>query len=373
MGGSRGFEAVAWLRERAKNARGGNDKRAFAFARSAPDALAVCAEDWLAALRARNYSETTLTTRLFGLRKFMLWAEERDVTRAGEVTRPALEAYQLWIARTQETGKRLSWSTQRERISALRDWFRWLTRRNVIMHNPASELELPRPERRLPTAALSREEVEKLLAVPDLADPLGVRDRAMLEVFYATGVRRAELCDAKCSDANLERGTLTVFGKGKKERVVPLGARAVAWIARYAADVRPRLLLDAREQTLFLSGYGGALNPDVLSHNVSDWMRAAGLAKRGSCHLLRHTCATHMLEGGADIRFIQQLLGHEKLETTAIYTEVSILQLLEVHARCHPSAQGEKNSKKDEENACALPLKTAPFSTCSPSAHNPLS
>jgi len=377
MGGSRGFEAVAWLRERAKNARGGNDKRAVAFVRGAPDALAVCAEDWLAALRARNYSEATLTLRLFGLRQFMLWAEARDVTRASEVTRPALEAYQLWIARPQENGKRLSWSTQRERISSLRDWFRWLTRRNVIMHNPASELELPRPEKRLPTAALSREEVEKLLAVPDLADPLGVRDRAMLEVFYATGVRRAELCRAKCSDANLERGTLVVFGKGKKERVVPLGARAVAWIARYLADVRPRLLLDAREQTLFLTGYGEAFNPDVLSHMTTKWMHAAGLAKRGSCHLLRHTCATHMLEGGADIRFIQQLLGHENLETTAIYTEVSILQLLEVHARCHPSAKvekpAEKKSEKDEENACASPLKTAPFATCSPSAHNPLS
>jgi integrase/recombinase XerD len=166
-------------------------------------------------------------------------------------------------------------------------------------------------------------------------------------------------------------------GKWGKDRVVPLGARAGAWIARYLADVRPRLLLDAREQTLFLTGYGGALNPDVLSRNVSDWMLAAGLAKRGSCHLLRHTCATHMLEGGADIRFIQQLLGHEKLETTAIYTEVSILQLLEVHTRCHPSARDEKQAgKKCEkvgENACPSPLKTAPFATCSPSAHHPLS
>ena len=108
---------------------------------------------------------------------------------------------------------------------------------------------------------------------------------------------------------------------------------------RYLAEVRPRLCLDAREQALFLTGYGEAFNPDVLSRMVSAWMKAAALARKGSCHLLRHTCATHMLEGGADIRYIQQLLGHENLETTAIYTEVTIKQLIEVHARCHPSAR----------------------------------
>jgi len=118
---------------------------------------------------------------------------------------------------------------------------------------------------------------------------------------------------------------------------VPVGARAVAWLERYLKEVRPRLCLDTRTPALFLTGYGGAFNPDVLSRMVAAWMKQAGL--KGSCHLLRHTCATHMLEGGADIRYIQQLLGHEKLETTAIYTEVSIRQLQEVHARCHPSAR----------------------------------
>lgn len=331
---------MAWLKERAKESRGGQGKRTTAFARGAPDALAACAEDWLDALRARNYSEATLSTRLFGLKQFMLWAEDRDLTRAGDITRPILEAYQRWLARMPAKGKRLGWSTQRERISSLRDWFRWLTRQNVILHNPASELELPRPEKRLPVAALTREEVERLLAVPDTTDPLGVRDRAMLEVFYATGLRRAELCHVECCDVSSARGTLTVRrGKGKKDRVVPLGARAVLWIQRYLDTVRPRLVIDSRTQTLFLSAYGEGFNPDVVSGMVTGWMARAGLAKRGSCHLLRHTCATHMLEGGADIRFIQQLLGHEKLETTAIYTEVTIRQLLDVHARCHPAAQ----------------------------------
>ena len=181
-------------------------------------------------------------------------------------------------------------------------------------------------------------QVDALLAIPNVLDPLGVRDRAMLEVFYSTGLRRFELCGLDVVDYHAARRTLTVRrGKGHKDRVVPIGARAVQWLERYLTEVRPRLSLDTRETTLFLTGYGGPFNPDVLSRMLRDWLASLGL--KGSCHLLRHTCATHMLEGGADIRFIQQLLGHAKLDTTAIYTEVSILQLQEVHARCHPSAR----------------------------------
>jgi integrase/recombinase XerD len=152
-------------------------------------------------------------------------------------------------------------------------------------------------------------------------------------------LRRAELCQLQLADLNAERRTLRVFGKGKKDRVVPVGLRAMQWVERYLREVRPRLCLDTRTQALFLTGYGDAFNPDVLSRMVSAWLRQAGLKRKGCCHVLRHTCATHMLENGADIRFIQQLLGHEKLDTTAIYTEVSIKQLQEVHARCHPSAR----------------------------------
>ena len=323
MAPKRGFAAVAWLRERAQGAaRGGQDKHALTFSRTAPDALAICAEAWLDHLRALNYAEQTITGRLFGLKSFMLWAEARDVTRAGEVTRPMLEAYQRALSRPDATsrGKPLGWSTQRERVGMLRDWFRWLTRQNRILHNPASELETPRAEHRLPVAGLSREELARLFAVPDVGDPLGLRDRAMLEVLYATGLRRTELCRLECPDVNPERGTVTVRqGKGKRDRVVPLGPRAAAWVKRYAAEVRPRLLLDTRTHALFLTGYGGPFNPDVFSRMVAAWMKRADLGKRGSCRLLRRTCATHMLEGGADIRFIQQLLGHANLETTAIY------------------------------------------------------
>ena len=210
----------------------------------------------------------------------------------------------------------------------------------MILHNPASELEMPRRERRLPVQAMTMAELSRLLAVPNIADPLGVRDRAMLEVFYATGIRRAELASLELTDVGAERGTLTVrHGKGAKDRVVPLGPRALGWIQRYLSQTRPHLCGGSRVMALFLTGYGEAFSPNVLSHAVTAWMRLAGLSGRGSCHLLRHTCATHMLEGGADVRYVQQLLGHESLDTTAIYTQVTINRLIEVHARCHPAGR----------------------------------
>ena len=339
MAGKKGIGAVAHLANRTKGQRGGNAPQVESFDRQAPDSMAVWRDAYLDALAARNYSTQTREGRHNALRHFLAWAAERDLARVSQITRPILESYQRWLWRyTRPGGRRLGWSTQRGRLGVLKDWFKWLTRRNVILHNPASELELPRMEKRLPTAALTIAQVEALMRIPHVADPLGVRDRAMLELFYSTGLRRFELCGLELAEFNPERRTLTVRrGKGHKDRVVPVGGRAIVWIERYLKEVRPRLCLDTRVQSLFLTGYGEAFNPDVVSRMVREWMEAAGL--RGSCHLLRHTCATHMLEGGADIRYIQQLLGHAKLETTAIYTEVSIRQLQEVHARCHPAAR----------------------------------
>ena len=343
MAGLKGITSAEALGRREKRGdysqAGRPPARPSTFARSAPDALATWHDTYLDSLRARNYSPVTLSSRTDDFKAFLWWAAERDLTRASEITRPILEAYQQWLWRYRKANSQpLGWATQRQRISYLKGYFSWLTRQNVLLHNPASELALPRPERRLPATALTLAQVAQLMAVPDTNDPLGVRDRAMLEVFYSTGLRRAELCVLELSSLNAARRTLTVrHGKGKKDRVVPVGARALYWVNRYLSEARPRLCLDAREPTLFLTGFGGGFNPQVVSRLVCAVLKKIGA--KGSCHLLRHTCATHMLEGGADIRYIQQLLGHESLETTAIYTEVSIVQLLEVHARCHPGAQ----------------------------------
>jgi len=182
--------------------------------------------------------------------------------------------------------------------------------------------------------------------MPDITDPLGIRDRAILELFYSTGIRRMEMTNLETADLNREKKLLAIRqGKGHKDRVVPVGTRALQWVEKYLEDVRSLLVLDQDVQALFLSGYGEGFNPDVLGRKIVQYIKKADIGRTGGAHLLRHTCATHMLEGGADIRYIQQLLGHEKLETTAIYTEVSIIQLQAVHGRCHPAENTEKNSE----------------------------
>ena len=337
----KGITAVQWLRRRTKAQRGGNAPMVDGWDRSSFDALALWRDAYLDSLASRNYTPDTIEGRRDALKVFMNWAVERDLTRAIQITRPVLEAYQQWLSRyLKANGKKLGWSTQRSRTGTVKDWFKWMTKQNVLLHNPASEIELPRMEKRLPTEVLSLDQISALLAVPNVADPLGLRDRAMLELFYSCGLRRTELCRLELPDLNADRRTLHVRqGKGRRDRMVPVGEQALQWIGKYLIEARPRLCFDTRVTALFLTGYGGAFNPDVMSRMVSVWMEKAGLGGRGSCHTLRHACALHMLEGGADIRYIQQLLGHESLETTAIYTEVSIRQLQEVHARCHPAGR----------------------------------
>ena len=189
-------------------------------------------------------------------------------------------------------GKPLGYGTQRERIGGVRDFFGWLCRSDHIPFNPASELEMPRPEKRLPEEPLSIAQVETVLGLPDLDDPLGVRDRAMMELFYSCGLRRSELVHLTVTDLNHERQTLQIRqGKGKKDRVVPVGSRALAWLEKYLDEVRPQLLLCIREQALFLTSYGEAFNPDVLSRQTAAYIKKADLGRGGSCHLFRHTYA----------------------------------------------------------------------------------
>jgi len=182
-------------------------------------------------------------------------------------------------------------------------------------------------------------------------DLLGVRDRAMLEVLYSTGIRRSELTALELTDLNPERQTLQIRqGKGHKDRIVPVGERALSWTGRYLEEVRPRLVLDNAQRALFLTSYGEPFNPDVLSRMVARYIERAEIGRSGSCHLIRRTCATHMLENGADIRFIQQLLGHAKLDTTSIYTETSIEALKDVHSRTHPAEQPPAEQNPEDQD-----------------------
>jgi len=330
------------MRTRGKAGRGGNAPADDGLDHSRAT-LTAHVDDHLDDLRVHNRTPDAIEGRLNELRPFLRWAEERGLFHPEQITHTILESYQRWLWRyRKKNGKPLGISTQRQRLGGVKNFFAWLCKKHVLEANPASEIELPRAEKRLPIEALSRSEVETVLGMPDVSDPLGVRDRAMLELFYSTGIRRTEMTLLEVSDLNREKRLLTVHGKGRKDRVVPVGTRALQWVEKYLQDVRPLLLIDPDVQTLFLSGYGEAFNPDVLGRKVIKYIEKADIGRRGGPHLLRHTCATHMLEGGADIRYIQQLLGHEKLETTAIYTEVSIVQLQAVHARCHPAETGQE-------------------------------
>ncbi|MEK7413007.1 MAG: site-specific tyrosine recombinase XerC, partial [Planctomycetota bacterium] len=259
-----------------------------------------------------------------------------------EITKPMLERYQRFLfyyrkPEGKDAGEPLSVGMQYQYLTTLKTWFRWLSRQHHILANPAADLDLPRQPKRLPRSVPSVQEVEAILAEAEHHTTQGLRDRALLEVLYATGLRRMELPGVGVYDVDLTRGVLRVrHGKGGRERVVPLGDRAIAWLDKYLVEARPQLLTNDT-QALFLNDYGEPVQPHYVAHIVKRYMRFAGVHKVGATHLLRHACATHMLEGGADIRFIQEMLGHANIETTEIYTHVSIDKLIAVHAATHPS------------------------------------
>ena len=300
--------------------------------------FAVLGARFLEHLAVRNYAEATLINTASTLRLFTAWCADRGILRPEEVSRDVVERYQRWLYHyRQESGKPLSFHTQYNRLVHVKSFFRWLARERYLLYNPASELEMPRLTRRLPTAVLTVSEVEAVLAQPDLSTPLGLRDRAILETFYSTGMRRKELIGLDLYDVDAERGWMAIrHGKGGKDRVVPIGERALAWIGKYLDEVRCELVVSPGERALFLSKQGTRLSGHF-THTVRRYLVASGVRDRGGCHLFRHTCATLMLERGADIRTIQEILGHAKLENTQIYTHVSIHQLKKIHAATHPA------------------------------------
>ena len=294
---------------------------------------------YLEAMAVQGAAPDTLKRRDSALRRFIAWCDERALQAPHSITKPILERYQKHLFYYRKSnGEPLSFNSQHVLLTPLKSWFRWLCQHNHLPYNPASELVLPRKLRHLPRAILSIEEVEQVLAVPDTRTPQGIRDRAILETLYSTGVRRMELCQLRVDEVDARRGLLFVReGKGGRDRYVPIGARAVIWLDKYRHEVRPLLLANAREPALFLTDYGSPFARGQLTQLTKHYLRAAGIDKPGSCHLFRHAMATHMLDNGADIRFIQALLGHARLDTTQIYTQVSLEKLKQVHAATHPA------------------------------------
>jgi integrase/recombinase XerD len=228
-------------------------------------------------------------------------------------------------------------ATLARKVACLRSFYRHLRREGAIEHDPTAELRGPRKTQRLPRV-LSREEVAHLLSQPRGADPRALRDRAMLEVMYACGLRASEAIGLELADVDLEEGVLCARGKGSKERLVPIGRQAVAALRDYRSRGRPLLLADRGETRLFLSRRGRGLTRQGLYKIVQGHARRAGLQEKMSPHTLRHTFATHLLAGGCDLRSLQEMLGHADLATTQVYTHLSAERLKDAYFSAHPRA-----------------------------------
>jgi integrase/recombinase XerD len=333
--------------------------------------------EYLRWMGEKNYAPATIKHRKKLLDSFWKWCEERSVHRPQDLTRQSVERYRSHIHRHRlPDGRLMSMGAQYQRLFAVMGLCRWLCRKNVILYNPASELELPKLEKRLPRNVLTTKEVEQVLAEPDTTTTLGLRNRAMLETLYSTGIRREELSRLSIWDVDLERHTVMVReGKGRKDRIIPIGERACCWIEKYLQEARPEMVRDPTVDGLFLSYRGRAISASNLSSLTKRLLRRACIRKKGACHMFRHTMATLMLDNGADIRHIQEMLGHDHLSSTQIYTHVSIEKLKEVHAATHPGAKlARKKASKEQpaQDAAADPaIEPASETAEEPTEDNP--
>ena len=289
---------------------------------------------YLEFLKIKGYSPLTIEGHERVIKRFIHWGGERTIHDVKEIDRAVLEAYQrkLFYYR-KDNGKPLTKDTQNKILITIKTFMAWLARNNHILFNPAEQLELAKIPRKLPRVHLSHDEINRLFNVPNIQTPLGVRDRAILETLYSTGMRRTEISQIKVGDIDFTEGVIYIRdgSKGGHQRVVPIGDRALDWVTKYYHEIRLRYTTGNDDGHMFLYDNGEPFIKSRLSALIKRLMKQADIKKEGSCHLLRHSCASHLLEAGMDIRLIQQLLGHAKTDTTAIYAKVSIGQLKRVH------------------------------------------
>ena len=277
----------------------------------------------------RGLSENTLKAYRADLLALNQRLEGRKVDLV-RVTRADLLEYISWRV----DGGAKPRSTARQ-LSSFRRFFRYLLREGVIAEDPTTQIAMPKIGRTLPQS-LTEEEVEALLAAPVVSDPLGHRDRAMLELLYATGVRVSELINLKLSQVNLNQGVLRIIGKGDRERLIPLGDEAQDWVKKFIDGPRVKILLERQTEYLFPTGRGDRMTRQAFWHIIKRYAKKAGIGKKLSPHTVRHAFATHLLNNGADLRVVQLLLGHSDVSTTQIYTHVARERMKELHSRHHP-------------------------------------
>jgi tyrosine recombinase XerD len=281
----------------------------------------------------RQAAENTIVSYGLDLAHFVDWCAAHNIEAWAAVDRRVIRTWLAWLAREGYAASSIA-----RQLAALRAFYRYLELQGSMVGNPFALVTPPKQHRYLPEV-LTVEEVERLLAQPDLSTPTGLRDLALLEVLYATGVRISELLMMALTDLSWSEATVRVHGKGRKERIVLLGERAMLALEAYIHKARPLLINDQGDEGwLFLSRLGRRLSVRMFHVALQRYLAAAGLEKRVTPHTLRHTFASHLLEGGADLRMVQELLGHANLQTTQIYTHISDGYLRDAYARAHPNA-----------------------------------
>ncbi|TGK06317.1 recombinase XerC [Leptospira fletcheri] len=284
--------------------------------------------------------DKTIRGHRFFLEVFFRWCIERGIEDPEQLSMSLVDRYQRYVSqyKNQVTKRLIIPQTQAHFLNTVRAFYLWMERRELIVKNPCLEMRLPRNIKRIPRNVLKVEEAEKILSVPDLNSPLGLRDRAILELFYSTGMRRFELQKLKIQNIDFVNGTVFIEeGKRKQDRLIPVSERALEWIRKYLEDVRIRYVKEPDDGTLFLSRFGKPIDLEWIGWMVTGSRNKSGVEKKGSTHMFRHTTATLMLENGADIRFVQEMLGHRQLSSTQIYTHVAIRKLKEVYEKTHPA------------------------------------
>jgi integrase/recombinase XerD len=300
--------------------------------------LLALTEKYRQHLTVKNYAAGTIKGYLFFLNRFFKYLAELNVTELTAVTRDVVRDYQAHLyEEINFKGEPNGVSYQNNNLKAVKALFCFLCENNYLAGDPAKDITYAKTPKRLPRSILSGPEAKKVIHAPDTKTALGYRDRTILEVLYSTGIRREEVINLLLTDVDYQDGLVRVnSGKGDKDRVVPIGKIACRYLENYVKGVRPMLIRDPYNNHLFLSLRGRRFSKNVLWELVKRYSKKTRIKKNISPHTFRHTCATLMLRNKANIRHIQELLGHASLDSTQVYTSVSITDLKEVHAKCHP-------------------------------------
>lgn len=290
-------------------------------------------DDYLHYLKAeRGLSDNTVSSYGMDLQQFIGYLKEQEIDNLNDVDKQVIIDYLDYLMKKGKANSSIV-----RCVTSLRKFFQTMKQDGIIDENPMLTIETPKSEKHLPEV-LSTEEVEMLLNAPDVTQTLGLRNRAILELMYATGLRVSEVVNLRLEDLHLDVGIIQTIGKGRKERIVPIGDEAITWINNYLRDARPELCKTRRSPFLFVNFHGERLTRQGVWKNLKNEVRKAGITKNVTPHTLRHSFATHILENGADLRIVQELLGHSDISTTQIYTHISKKRLSEIYDTTHPHA-----------------------------------